>query len=156
MGETLGSASEIVETVGLHLGLDMADVWQADDCLFELLRDREVLLALVGELAGAEVAAANAKEKAKGLKTLLRDCLNGTNGRTRQERFVPKWMAFPPSAYTQRGGVRAVQRFARVAGLFEAPDEPLPEPPAAVAVDGEATVDIAPSSSPEERIVEAA
>ena len=37
------------------------------------------------------------------------------------ERFVPRWMAFPPSAYTPRGGVATVSRAAAVEGLFAVP-----------------------------------
>jgi ParB family chromosome partitioning protein len=119
MAETLASGSEIVETLGLHLQLDMAPVWQADDCFFELLRDREVLFSLVAEVAGQEIADANAKEKAKALKAVVRDCLDGSNGRTKVEAWVPRWMRFAPSAYTERGGVGTLARFNRVAALFE-------------------------------------
>jgi ParB family chromosome partitioning protein len=54
------------------------------------------------------------------------------------ERFVPRWMAFPPGAYTERGGVATVSRAAAVEGLFALPadDEAAPEPqPNAEAVD---------------------
>jgi ParB family chromosome partitioning protein len=137
MAETLAAGSEIVETLGVHLNLDMAEVWQADDCLFDLLRDREVLTSLVGEVAGAEVAQANAKENAKGLKAIIRDCLTGENGRSKVEKWVPRWMRFAPSAYTTRGGVGSVTRFNRVASLFE-PSEPDPEPQEVAAAEPEA------------------
>lgn len=128
MGETLAAGSEIVETLGVHLNVDMAQVWQADDCFFELLRDREVLGEVVAEVAGRDVADANAKEKAKGLKAIIRDCLAGANGRTKAERWVPRWMRFAPIAYTNRGGVGTLARYNRVAALFaksreSAPDE---------------------------------
>src|SRR3546814_4908901 len=63
IGETLFAGSAAIEAVGLHIGLDMAKWWSADDAFFEGLRDKEVLTALVAEVGGAEVAAANAKEK---------------------------------------------------------------------------------------------
>ncbi len=108
MGETLFAGSAAVEAVGVQIGLDMAKWWSADDAFFEGLRDREVLTALVAEVGGAEVAAANAKEKGATLKTIISDHLDGTNGRTKVEGWVPKWMAFPPAAYTARGGVGTV------------------------------------------------
>ncbi|MDO9441460.1 MAG: ParB/RepB/Spo0J family partition protein [Beijerinckiaceae bacterium] len=108
IGETLFAGSAAVEAVGLHIGLDIAKWWSADDAFFEGLRDKEVLTALVAEVGGAEVAAANAKEKGATLKTIIRDHLDGTNGRTKVEGWVPKWMAFPPAAYTARGGVGTV------------------------------------------------
>jgi ParB family chromosome partitioning protein len=114
MGETLQAGSEAVEMIGVHLGTDMRQHWQADAAFFDQLRDREVLLAITGEVAGAEVAAANAGEKAKALKAIIADCLSGENGRAKVEQWVPRWMTFPPTAYTTRGGVGSVTAAARV------------------------------------------
>lgn len=114
MGETLSSGSAAVDAVGGHIGVDMADYWEADAAFFELLRDREVLGLLVADIVDSETANANAGEKAKVLKGIMRDGLDGTNGRDRKDRWVPRWMAFPPSAYTQRGGVGTVVAHAKV------------------------------------------
>jgi ParB family chromosome partitioning protein len=149
MAETLGAGSEIVETVGLYLNLDMADVWQADGCFFDLLRDREVLTCLVGEVACDEVASANAEEKAKALKAVLSDCLNGENGRVKVEGWVPRWMRFAPSAYTERGGVGTVVRFNRVASLFE-PSSPDPDPIASDAEQEPIAADAVHANAPAE------
>ncbi|HEV7312477.1 MAG: ParB/RepB/Spo0J family partition protein [Sphingomonadales bacterium] len=127
MGETLQAGSEAVEMIGLHIGTDMHRHWQADAAFFDQLRDREVLLAIVGEVAGAEVAAANAGEKGKALKAIISDCLAGENGRAKSEPWVPQWMAFPPSAYTSRGGVGSVKAAARVAFDLSASIVPLTE-----------------------------
>jgi ParB family chromosome partitioning protein len=115
MGESLAAGSAAVDAVGAHIGVDMSRYWEADDALFECLRDREVLTTMVAEVAGEAVANANAQEKTKTLKTIIRDHLAGENGRARVTRWVPKWMAFPPSAYTQRGGVGSVDAAALVA-----------------------------------------
>ena len=123
IGETLFAGSAAVDAVGLHIGLDMAKWWSADDAFFEGLRDREVLTALVAEVGGAEVAAANAKEKGATLKTIIRDHLDGTNGRTKVDGWVPKWMAFPPAAYTARGGVGTVTAHGELT-VPEAEDRP--------------------------------
>lgn len=109
MGETLQAGSEAVEMIGLHLGTDMRQHWSADAAFFDQLRDREVLLAITGEVAGPEVAAAYVGEKGKALKAIIADCLGGENGRAKAEPWVPRWMAFPPSAYTARGGVGSVR-----------------------------------------------
>lgn len=127
MGETLAAGSEAVEMIALHLGTDMRQHWQADAAFFDQLRDREVLLAITGEVAGAEVAAANAGEKTKALKSIIADCLAGANGRTKAEPWVPKWMAFTPTAYTSRGGVGSVKAAARVAFDLSAPADPDPD-----------------------------
>ena len=132
MGETLAAGSEMIELLGVHLGIDMAAVWQADDALLDLVRDREAIGRIVAEVAGDEVAAANAKESGKVQRQIVRDCLAGTGGRTKVEGWVPRWMAFPPSAYTERGGVGTVERWNRIASAFDtAETEPLERAPEA-------------------------
>ncbi|MGQ7416477.1 hypothetical protein ACTGY7_11180, partial [Streptococcus suis] len=88
--------------------IDMAEWWQADDALFALIRDREVLSRIVAEVAGETVADANAGEKSKTMKRIVGDYLEGRDGRPKVERWVPRWMQFPPMAYTARGGVGTV------------------------------------------------
>lgn len=117
MSETLDARSDLVDLLGEHLAVDMTKVWQADDAMLDLVRDREVLLAMVEDVAGNPVAEANAKETGKALKTILRDCLAGANGRPKVEGWVPRWLRFPASGYTELGGVGAAARSAAVAGL---------------------------------------
>jgi ParB family transcriptional regulator, chromosome partitioning protein len=124
MGETLDARSPLVELLGSRLAVDMAQVWEADDALLDLARDREVLLGMVEEVAGKAVAEANAKETGKALKAILRDCLAGMGGRTKPEGWVPRWLRFPASTYTARGGVSSVSRSAVVAGLVGPEAEP--------------------------------
>lgn len=124
MGETLDARSSMVDLLGAHLGVDMAQVWQADDALLDLVRDREVLLAMVREVAGDAVAEANALATGKALKAILRDCLAGTGGRAKAEGWVPRWLRFPASGYTTRGGVGSVSRSASVVGLLPPEAEP--------------------------------
>ncbi len=108
MGETLAAGSPAVDAVGIALGVDMADWWEADPAFFDLIRDREVLVAMLGEIGGRTIADAHAKEKTKVIKGVIGDHLGGENGRTKVERWVPRWMAFPASDYTPRGGVGTV------------------------------------------------
>ncbi|QBM77500.1 chromosome partitioning protein ParB [Sphingomonas sp. AAP5] len=115
MGETLIAGGAAVEAVGQTLGVDMAAWWQADAAFLDLVRDKEVLGNMVGEVAGETIAAANAKEKGATLKRIIADHLCGSGGRAKVERWVPRWLAFPPSAYTSRGGVCTVRANARVA-----------------------------------------
>lgn len=123
MGETLTAGSAAVEAAGAALDVKMAHWWQADDAFFELIRDRDVLTRIVAEVAGETVAAANADEKSGTLKTVVADHLAGTNGRPEIANWVPRWMAFPPSAFTDRGGVGTVRAHA----LVEAARTPDPE-----------------------------
>jgi len=117
MGETLHTRSPIVDALGLHLAMDMSAAWQPDDALLDLIRDREVLTAMVAEVAGDNVAQANAKETGKALKAILRDSFDGANGRAKVDGWVPRWMRFPASSYTGRGGVGSVDRTASVETL---------------------------------------
>ena len=135
MAETLATGSELIETLGLHLSVDRAAYWSADAAFYELLRDREVATAILAEVGGAAVATANAKEKGKTIKGLIADFLTGENGRAKREAWVPRWMAFPPSAYTERGGVATVKAAERARWIAEQerPDEPDPDAPASAA-----------------------
>ncbi|MBK6299233.1 MAG: ParB N-terminal domain-containing protein [Sphingomonadales bacterium] len=123
MAESLARGSDLIETLGVHLHVDMADHWNADEAFSALIRDREVLSAILGEVADDGVAKAHAGDKGKAIKSIIGDCLTGANGRTKCERWVPRWMAFPPSAYTTRGGVPTVAAANRVQWLAEAEAE---------------------------------
>ena len=115
----------VVEAVGLHLGVDMAALWQPDAAFFELIRDKTMVNALLADIGGEAVASANAGEKVKSQKQLIGDFLDGGNGRPKTD-WLPRWMAFPPAVYTERGGFRTVSHAFQVAPLFEAkalPDE---------------------------------
>lgn len=131
MGETLASGSAAVEAVGSEIGVDMSTYWRADDAFFEALRDKQVLTAIVAEMAGETVASANGGEKTKTLKGIIRDHLDGSNGRAKIDGWVPKWMAFPPAAYTPRGGVGTVEKAALVEAARTGADEPEPAGPGA-------------------------
>jgi ParB family chromosome partitioning protein len=139
MAETLASGTGLIETIGLHLGVKMADYWVADDAFYGLVRDREVLTEILREVGGDTVAEAHATEKGKTIKGVINDYLTGSNGRSEVAQWVPRWMAFPPSAYTQRGGVATVAAANRAAWLAE-PEVPLDPDPAADAA-AEAVVD---------------
>lgn len=135
MAETLASGTGLIETIGLHLGVNMADYWVADDAFYCLIRDREVLTEMLREVGGDTVAQAHAAEKGGTIKGVINDYLTGGNDRAKVENWVPRWMVFPPSAYTQRGGVATVAAANRAVWLAE-PEAPLdPDPAAADSAD---------------------
>jgi ParB family chromosome partitioning protein len=124
MAETLEAGSALIETLGQHCQIDMADSYAADGALLDLIKDREVLDALVAEVAGQPAAEANSKATGKVKRQIIADCLAGENGRHKVERFVPRWLTFPPSAYTARGGVSTVSCAATVPALFSPAEHP--------------------------------
>ncbi|RTM09965.1 MAG: ParB/RepB/Spo0J family partition protein [Hyphomicrobiales bacterium] len=118
MAETLTSGSAIVEALGNHLGLDMRGLWQPDDAFFDLLRDRQVANEMLADIGGRHVAEGNSSEKLKTQKKIIRDFLSGENGRQQVDGWLPRWMAFPVSGYTERGGFRTADQWAKVQMLF--------------------------------------
>jgi ParB family chromosome partitioning protein len=52
---------------------------------------------------------------------ILVDCLTGGNGRTKVENWLPRWFAFPPSGYTDRGGIGCVERSDAIASHITPP-----------------------------------
>src|SRR5579863_218467 len=107
MAETLAVGSAIVETAGIELAVDPVTCWQPDDAFLGLLRQRAVLGALIGEVAGEAVATSNAHEKVKTLRGILGDCLAGANGRPKAEPWAPRWLRFPATTYFAREDIEA-------------------------------------------------
>jgi ParB family chromosome partitioning protein len=95
MADTLAVGDTPVEAVGLHLKVNAGEVWQVDDVFFEMIRDRATVNAMLADVAGKSVAKANADEKAKTQKKVIRDCLTGENARSKIEGWLPGWMQFP-------------------------------------------------------------
>ena len=152
MAETLASGSCLIESIGLHIGIDMADYWVADDAFYSLIRDREVLTAVLREVGGDAVAQAHVAEKGKTSKSVINDFLTGENGRAKREHWVPRWMAFPPSAYTERGGVSTVAAANRVRWQVEEPTDPAPQAPALLPEpvnDADETAEVLSEAEPE-------
>ena len=118
MGETMEVGSAVVEAVGNYLGVDMADLWTPDEAFFDLIRDREVVNAMLREIGGKKVADGNITEKVKTQKGIIRDHLTGENQRPKVDGWVPKWLRFPATSYTARpfvtlGRWKTIQRHLR-------------------------------------------
>lgn len=99
MSDSLASGSLVAELAGSVLEVDPRTHWQADDCFLELIRDKATLTAMIAEVAGKDVAKANADGKAATLRQIIRDALAGQNGRKKADGWLPGWMAFPFVAY---------------------------------------------------------
>lgn len=118
MAETLQSGTELVEMLGSHLEVDMAQWWEADETMLDLIRDKEVLGAVLADVVGADVAASNAKATGKVRRGIIFNSVHGAMGWDKRSGWVPRWMQFPPSGYTARGGVATVERWEMVEALL--------------------------------------
>ncbi|WP_342237844.1 hypothetical protein [Inquilinus sp. OTU3971] len=105
IGETLAAGGAVIDAAGASLGVRMAEVWQADDAFFDLVRDREVVDAMLAEVAGRAVADANLPATLEARRGIVRDCLAGANGQTRVEDWTSAWMTFLARSYTDRGAL---------------------------------------------------
>jgi len=99
MAETLAAGSPAVEVAGAVLKADPRSHWQTDDVFFDLIRDRATVNAMVEDVAGKSVAKGSADLKTAVQKQIIRDTLQGRNGRTKVENWLPRWMAFPFKGY---------------------------------------------------------
>src|SRR3546814_3331307 len=73
MGETLAVASTEVDMLGQLLGTDMRAYWQDTTVLPDLIRDKQLLTAIIGEVASDDVAEVNAAATAKVQRGILVD-----------------------------------------------------------------------------------
>ncbi len=97
--DTLASGSALVEAVGIQLKVDTARTWTPDDAFFELVREKHVVNAMLAEVASKAVADANVAERLKTQKKIIRDHLDGTNGRAKVAPWLPRWLPFPTRGY---------------------------------------------------------
>jgi ParB family chromosome partitioning protein len=102
MADSLAAGSAEMEAAGAWLDVDMARFWAPDAAFFELIRDRETTNAMLKEVGGKKVADGNLTETVKVQKAILQDFLAGANDRPKVEGWMPRWMTFPPTAYTRR------------------------------------------------------
>lgn len=101
MAETLEAQTSLIETLGMTLSTDMGCWWSPDQPFFDLLRDKEAINAIVREVASDRTADAHIASTAKVQKKIIADCITG-EGREKAEGWLPRYMAFPSSGYTNR------------------------------------------------------
>src|SRR3546814_3724466 len=117
MGETLAVGSVEVDLLGQISGTDMRGCWNDTTVLPDLLRDKQALNSVVGEVAGEDVAEANAGATAKVQRGILVDCLTGSNGRAKVENWFPNGSPFRhrairnAAASAVSSGTPALRRF---------------------------------------------
>ena len=101
MAESLEVGGIGVELAGRILNINPDIRWQPDEAFFTLLRDKAAINAMLAETRGEAVAKANRdqtrNQQVEALKTGLA---------SRQEAWIPAYLAFPFSAYTEKSGGR--------------------------------------------------
>ncbi len=117
MAETLACGTATAEAVAMTTSATLND-WRPDDTFFDLLGGKDVVQAMLADIASPAVADGNKSETSKVQKGIIKDFLHGTNGREHKMDWLPPYFQFPPKAYTERGGVSAVDRWNAAANLF--------------------------------------
>jgi ParB family transcriptional regulator, chromosome partitioning protein len=118
MAETLASGTATAEATAMITSATLND-WRPDDTFFELLAGKDVVQAMLADIASPAVADGNKGETAKVQKGIIKDFLRGTNGREHKMDWLPPYFQFPPKAYTERGGTGCGDSWNKVAALFE-------------------------------------
>jgi ParB family transcriptional regulator, chromosome partitioning protein len=119
MAETLACGTATAEAVAMTTSATLND-WRPDDTFFDLLGGKDVVQVMLADIASPAVADGNKGETTKVQKGIIKDFLHGTNGREHKMDWVPPYFQFPPKAYTERGGVSAVDKWSMAASLFTA------------------------------------
>jgi ParB family transcriptional regulator, chromosome partitioning protein len=84
----------------------------------DLRGSKDVVQAMLADIASPSVADGNKGETSKVQKGIIKDFLHDTNGREHKMDWLPPYFQFPPKAYTERGGVGAVDKWNTAANLF--------------------------------------
>ena len=117
MAETLASGTATVEATAMIASATLND-WRPDDTFFDLLAGKDVVQAMLADIASPAVADGNRNETTKVQKGIIKDFLHGTNGREHKMDWLPPYFQFPTKAYTERGGTGCGDSWEKVAALF--------------------------------------
>jgi ParB family transcriptional regulator, chromosome partitioning protein len=118
MAETLASGTATAEAVAMTTSATLND-WRPDDTFFDLLAGKDVVHAMLTDIASPAVADGNKGGATKVRKGIIKDFLHGTNGRDHKMDWLPPYFQFPPKTYTTRGGTGCGDSWNKAAALFE-------------------------------------
>ena len=117
MAETLACGTVTVEAIAMTTSVTLND-WRPDGTFFDLLGGKDVVQAMLADIASPAVADGNKSETSKVQKGIIKDFLNGTNGREYKMDWLPAYFQFPPKAYTEHGHVGVVDTWNMAAELL--------------------------------------
>ena len=118
MAETLACGTATAEAVAMTTSATLND-WRPDKTFFDLLAGKDVVQAMLADIASPAVADGNRNESTKVQKGIINDFMHGTNGRDHKMDWLPPYFQFPPKAYTERGGTGCRDSWNKVSSLFE-------------------------------------
>ena len=98
---------------------DMDNYWQPDNAFYDLLRDKQMINAMLAEIGGKAVADGNVTSTAKVQKQIIRDHVEGNGSRKKVEGWLPRFLHFPMRSYTKRSGLNAMAHWNSMKGLFK-------------------------------------
>ena len=98
MAESLEAGSDMIEAIPLTIDVDMQKLWEPDDAFFDILRDKKIINAMVGEIAGERTAKAHLTDTGAKQKQIIRNRIAG-HGCEADKDWRPKWMHTIPSHY---------------------------------------------------------
>lgn len=93
MAETLEQGTDLINTLGQIMKIDMAERWACDDAFLDLVTSKATLLAMLEDIGGPEVANAHRDSKGQLLRSLIRQFASG-EGREKVEGWVPPALRF--------------------------------------------------------------
>ncbi len=117
VAESLVCDTTTVDALGHMLVVDMSEYWQADECCFSLLRDKQVINAILKEVAGKSVADARISQTAKAQKAVIANHVESKQEGDKPN-WLPRYLQFPMKAYTKQGGIHAMDSWKAVKKLY--------------------------------------
>jgi len=117
MAETLAVGTATAEVTGVVIGATLND-WRPDDIFFDLVSNKEVVNAMLADIASPVIAQANRDEPNKVKKAIIKDFMRGQNGREHKADWLPPYFQFPIKAYTEQGGVAVADSWKSIAAAF--------------------------------------
>ena len=79
----------MVESIGVYLGVGMADYWQSDEVFFDFVRDKTMINAKLIQIGGKLIADGNVTATGKVRKKIIGDFLDGGEGSEMVEGWLP-------------------------------------------------------------------
>ena len=117
MAETLAVGTATAEVTGVVTGATLND-WRPDDTFFDLLSNKEVVNAMLADIASPAIAQSNKDELNKVKKAIIKDFMRGLNGREHKADWLPPYFQFPIKTYTEQGGIAAADSWKTISAAF--------------------------------------